>query len=71
MDVQMPIMDGITAVKKLRAQGYKKPVIALTAHAMKEERIRCLDAGYTDFLSKPVQRIDLIDMLVRYSNTKT
>lgn len=66
MDVQMPVMDGITAVKKLRSAGYGKPVIALTAHAMKEERQRCLDAGYTEFLSKPIQRQDLIETLSKY-----
>lgn len=66
MDVQMPIMDGITTIKKLRADGYQAPVIALTAHAMKEERIRCLAAGFNDFLSKPVTREDLIAMLLEY-----
>ena len=66
MDVQMPIMDGITAVKKLRAQGYSKPIIALTAHAMVEERNRCLEAGYTKFLSKPVQRADLMETIAEF-----
>ncbi len=66
MDVQMPIMDGITAVKRLRASGYGVPVIALTAHAMKEERVRCLEAGYSGFLSKPIQRSELVDALVKY-----
>ena len=67
MDVQMPVMDGIAAVRALRARGFTKPIVALTAHAMKEERRRCLDAGYDEFLSKPVSRADLIDALVRYS----
>ena len=66
MDVQMPIMDGITAIQKLRANGYQKVVIALTAHAMKDERDRCLEAGFTDFLSKPVRRLDLIEILMQY-----
>lgn len=66
MDVQMPVLDGISAVRLLRADGYKVPVIALTAHAMKEERIRCLQAGYTDFLSKPVTREDLIEIILRH-----
>ena len=64
MDVQMPIMDGMTAIKNLRENSYKRPVIALTAHAMKEERIRCLQAGFSDFLSKPVNREDLINMIL-------
>jgi CheY-like chemotaxis protein len=66
MDVQMPVMDGITAVRILRSKGVDLPIIALTAHAMKEERVRCLEAGYTDFLSKPAQRADLIDLILQY-----
>lgn len=66
MDVQMPVMDGITAVKTLRAQGYDRPIIALTAHAMKEERTRCLEAGYTGFLSKPIQRSELVNALTKF-----
>lgn len=64
MDVQMPIMDGITAIERLRNAGYTTPVVALTAHAMKEERIRCLAAGFTEFLSKPVSREELIRVLI-------
>ena len=71
MDVQMPVMDGISAVKRLRAEGYRNPVIALTAHAMKEERLRCLDAGFTDFLSKPVYRNELIDKILRHRLVST
>lgn len=63
MDIQMPIMDGISAVKKLRTAGYSTPVVALTAHAMKDERERCLDAGFDEFLSKPLQRAQLIELL--------
>ena len=65
MDVQMPVMDGITAIKRLRSEGYQKPVLALTAHAMKEERTRCLQAGFTDFLSKPVNREEMINLILR------
>ncbi len=68
MDVQMPVMDGITAVKHLRQQDYKKPIIALTAHAMKEERDRCLQAGFTEFLTKPVVREDLVNLLQSYKS---
>ncbi len=69
MDVQMPVMDGIAAVKELRALKYSGPIIALTAHAMKEERARCVAAGYTNFLSKPLKREDLIEHIRKYLKT--
>ena len=54
MDVQMPVMDGFTAAGILRAQGLKIPVIALTANAMKGFEAQCLKAGYSGYLSKPI-----------------
>lgn len=68
MDVQMPNMDGHTATKALRQEHYKRPIIALTAHAMKEERLRCFESGFTDFLTKPIQPDQLIEVLSRYQN---
>ncbi|MCL2623458.1 MAG: response regulator, partial [Planctomycetaceae bacterium] len=60
MDVQMPVMDGLTATKILREQGVQVPIVALTAHAMREERDRCHAAGCTDFLTKPILRDALL-----------
>ncbi|MEM8681601.1 MAG: response regulator, partial [Planctomycetota bacterium] len=59
MDVMMPVMDGYEATATLREQQIQVPIIALTAHAMKEERQRALDSGFDDFIAKPVN-IDLL-----------
>ncbi|UYL07977.1 response regulator [Bdellovibrio sp. SKB1291214] len=67
MDIQMPIMDGHEAVKILRKRGYKSPVIALTAHAMREEAELALASGFTDFLSKPVKKETLVSTVAKYT----
>jgi CheY-like chemotaxis protein len=66
MDVQMPRMDGHQAMRKLRSMGFSRPIVALTAHAMKEERDRCFESGCTDYLTKPVSRDHLIEVVSRY-----
>lgn len=63
MDIQMPIMDGHDAVRALRAQGYTGPIVALTAHAMKEERERAAQSGFSHFLTKPIEKKSLTDLL--------
>ena len=60
LDLQMPIMGGFEAIKILNEKHYKGPIVALTAHAMKEDRKQCLKAGFKDHLSKPVNRQSLL-----------
>ncbi len=67
MDMQMPVMDGFTAVKKLRDGGYEHPVIALSAHGMKEQINRCLEAGCDSYLAKPVDRNNLISEIAQWA----
>lgn len=69
MDIQMPGMDGYQATQHLREQGYKKPILAVTAHALVEEREKCIEIGCTDHLSKPVNQKDLVERVARYSRT--
>jgi len=66
MDIQMPVMDGHEAIIKLRREGFSRPIIAITAHAMREERDRCFTSGCNDYLTKPINMKQLIDLLSRY-----
>jgi signal transduction histidine kinase/CheY-like chemotaxis protein len=72
MDLQMPEMDGYTATKLLRRNPrlQKFPIIAMTAHALVEERQRCLDAGMNDHVSKPIDPDALFATLMRWAKPR-
>lgn len=71
MDIQMPIMDGHTATERLRTMGYTKPIVSLSAHAMREEQDRSLKVGCNAHLIKPINREKLIETVSFFSKKKT
>jgi signal transduction histidine kinase/response regulator of citrate/malate metabolism len=73
MDIQMPVMDGLSATKLLRAESrfQSLPIIAMTAHAMSGDRERSLEGGMNDHLTKPINPQALAEMLVRWMPAKT
>ena len=63
MDIKMPKLDGYEATIQLRAAGYQGPIVALTAHAMREDIKRCEQVGYNGHLSKPVARNEMLELI--------
>jgi len=67
MDIQMPEMDGLAATKELRAKGFTAiPIIAMTANAMKGDREICLEAGMNDYITKPVKREIIFEIIEKW-----
>jgi CheY-like chemotaxis protein len=75
MDVQMPEMDGLETVREIRKQEQSRPIrtpiLAVTAHAMKEDRERCLEAGMDGYISKPIKPQELFAALERLTGTSS
>ena len=63
MDVQMPVMDGFTAARMMRDLGIQEPIVALTANAMKGFEQECMDAGYSDYFTKPIDIDNFVNRL--------
>jgi len=67
MDVQMPEVDGIKATKAIRDKGFDKiPIVAMTAHAMKGDRERCLEGGMDDYITKPINRETVLKVIDKW-----
>ena len=70
MDIQMPVMDGMEATARIRSDPGNKdlPIIAMTAHALSGDREKCIAAGMDDYVSKPIDRLQLFKVLQKYTS---
>jgi two-component system, sensor histidine kinase and response regulator len=75
MDIQMPEMDGFEATAEIRKReqltGRRTPIIALTAHAMKEDRERCISAGMDAYVTKPIRPAELFGVIQKVLESST
>lgn len=69
MDLEMPEVDGRDATWILRTKGFDRPILALSAHALEDERNRCSEIGFTDYLTKPISHTQLTNHILRYTKT--
>jgi two-component system, sensor histidine kinase and response regulator len=75
MDCQMPVMDGLSATRRIRAlelanEQPRTPIVAMTANAFAEDRVKCLEAGMDDYLSKPYSELDLRKILAKWMGAR-
>ncbi len=68
MDLQLPVKDGYTATREIKAINQDVPIIAQTAHVMSGEKEKCMEAGCNDYLSKPIRLNVLMETLSKYLN---
>ena len=68
MDVAMPVLNGYEAIKKIRENGYTGPIMAVTAHAMPEQKMRLKNSGCDEIIKKPVKKADLLSAIVKYTS---
>ncbi|MBL4827813.1 MAG: response regulator [Spongiibacteraceae bacterium] len=70
MDVEMPVLDGYMATELIRKEAYLRdiPIIAMTAHAFKRDKDRCIKAGMNDYIAKPIDERELLTVLTKWIN---
>jgi CheY-like chemotaxis protein len=69
MDIEMPLLDGLEATRQIRQSGFKKPIIALTGHATRDDAIKSLSAGCDSHLTKPIAKETLVAEVQKYLNS--
>ena len=68
MDIQMPLLDGYETTRRLRALGFTRPIVAVTAGAMAGDQAKCLAAGCSEYVSKPIDRAKLLEVITRIAH---
>ena len=70
MDIQMPFLDGYETTRRLRALGFTRPIVAVTAGAMASDQANCLAAGCSEYVSKPIDRAKLFEVIARVAQPR-